>query len=430
MNTSLQAYPNLLLMVRRPWIAPSALSKIQERKLRKLVRHAYENVPYYHELFAHAGVVPEDIRGLEDLHLIPPTSKEVLHELPLSERIAGNVDLNACQAFTTSGTSGIPLTSYFTAYDATMKNLSWIRGFLSSGARLSDKMAAFVGRERVRSTRSWYEYLHLWRRKEISSWDAPSSWVADLRAWKPRILLGYVMTLRILGEYIRDRGIRDIKPGLILHSSALLDSASRSFLQSVFECPIVDFYGSDEAGCIAWECERCGGYHVSLDTALVEVLNEGKPVSPGGDGEVVVTNLHSYAMPFIRYRQEDVVTVSGRKPACGRTFPLLESVRGRNDDFIVLRSGRRISPHPLYHSIDPVPGIKRWRIVQETWDRLRVEIEPAEGFSETQRTLLEANLRRVLKEGIELEIARVPRIDLHPSRKFRAVSSRLGGLHT
>ncbi len=415
-------FPGLL---RHPRRSPAAIQKIRERKLRRLVRRAYRHVPYYRSLFDSAGLKPQDIKTLDDLGRIPLTSKSRLRDLPDSEKTAANIDLSRCGSFTTSGTSGIPLRSYFSRRDSTMKNLGWIRAFVHVGIGPRQRMAAFVGKKTVKAAPSWYERLGLWRRKEISSWEKPETWVEELRRWKPDVISGYVMTLRILAEYLEANALKDIKPRAIIQSSALLDGPSRKFLEDAFQCPVIDIYGSDEGGCLAWECRVCGGYHISEDTVILEILKNGRPAGAGEVGDVVITNLHSEAMPFIRYRQDDIAAHSERTPSCGRRFPLLEKIEGRIDDFIRLSNGEKISPHPFYHCLDPVPGVKRWRLTQVAVDRLRVEIAADKDFADASRSLIDERLRGLVKNQMKIEIEIVDSIPVDPARKFRTVSSQV-----
>ena len=416
-------------LTKNQWRSWGELEKIQNAKLSRLIRHAYDRVPYYKELFRSAGIVPSDIRTSQDLVRIPVTSRQTMHDLALRDRMAQGVDPKACRVSATSGTTGIPLKIYFDPHDSTMNGLSWARAFLASGMKPWHRMLAFVGRQTVREGKSWYEYLNLWRREEISAWAGPDIWIQRIQELQPHVLIGYVMTLRILAEAIERKRIANLSPRMIFHSSAILDHSSRHFLESILRCRIVDMYGSDEAGCIAWECSECSGYHLSSDMMILELVRGAEPAVPGEEGEVLVTNLHSYAMPFIRYTQGDVAVLSARNPQCGRGLPLLERVIGRTDDFVVLRDGTKISPHPLYHCIDPVIGVKRWRIAQESLHRITVELALEESQREVICNTVKENLTALTRDQLEITIRVVDTIPIDPSSKFRAVSSSLGSIN-
>jgi phenylacetate-CoA ligase len=410
------------------WKSPRALERLREKKLRRLISHAYHNVPFYRAVFEDRKLRPEDIRTVADLAALPLVSKKELQSLPTKQKLAAGFHPGNGKAFLTSGTAGTPLPVYYSRRDWTMVNLGSARAFFAMGLRPWHRMASFVGKASLPAkSPKWYERLGVWRGRDLSSWEDPRSWIAALRDWRPQALIGYVMTLRILAEAVRDAGPQAWAPKVIISGSGVLDDFTRRFLASVFACPVMDYYASFEAGTIAWECRACGGYHLSSDTVIVETLADGKPVPPGQAGEVVITNLHAYVMPFIRYRQEDEAVLSTRRPVCGRGLPLLERIQGRADDCIILSDGRKIPSQPFYYSIEPVRGVQRWKVVQEDLRTLRIDIEPGPEFNEDSRRLIERNLRKVIGEEMRVEFSIVPSIQIHPSQKYRQVSSRMAG---
>jgi phenylacetate-CoA ligase len=408
------------------WRSPEALERIREKKLRRLIRHAYDKVPFYRAVFEDRKLRPEDIRTVADLAALPLVSKKDLQGLRVEDKLAAGHHPRACKPFLTSGTTGRPLSLFYSRRDWTMTTFGSARAFYAMGMRPWHRMTSFVGKADLsEKSPKWYERIGAWRGRELSSWDDPRSWIAALRDGRPQALVGYVMTLRILAEAMRDGGPIEWRPDVVISGSGVLDDFTRRLLTSVFGCPIRDYYASYEAGTMAWECRTCGGYHISSDTVILETLADGKPAAPGQAGEVVVTNLHSYAMPFIRYRQGDEAILSARRPVCGRKLPLLERIQGRDDDCVVLSDGRRIPSHPFYYAIEPVPGVKRWKVVQESLRTLRISIEPGPEFDEDSRRRIEIGLKSLVGEAMEIEFAIEPSFPIHPSQKHRQVSSRI-----
>lgn len=410
---------------RTQWNNEQNIRKIQEEKMKKLINHAYQNVPYYKKLFDSQKITPDDIQTIGDLDIIPQSTKSQLQDLPLSQKTAQNIDIQKCKSFMTSGTTGYPLKVYYTNMDWTLINLNLARIFLASGMHPWNKIGAFVGRKSPQKNKSWYEYLGLWRGIDISSWENPDEWIKKILRWQPQILIGYVMTLKLLAEEILEKEIDDIKPKIIFSGSGVLEDKIRQFLKSIFKCKIVDLYGSYEAGYIAWECQKCSGYHISADTGILEILKNGKPAAPGEEGEVVITNFHSTAMPLIRYRQDDVAVLSDRAPTCGRGFPLLEKILGRMDDCIILKDKRKIMSQPFYYAIESISGIKRWRLVQESIHRIKIELVPQKAFKKSSISAIEKAVKAITGEDIEIGVHIVDSIPTTASTKFRQVSSKI-----
>jgi phenylacetate-CoA ligase len=413
----------LLQLLHNQWKKPQELKKLQDSKLRRLVRHAYDEVPYYRRLFDAAGVKPQDITGTEDLPRLPVTSREDLMSLPQEEVLARGLSPRHCCQAMTSGSTGIPLTILHRRQDLTRMNLAWGRAYFVHGVKPWHRMAAFTGQRGIPKGKPWYERLGLMRRKVLSTRDDPSQWISELRTWQPQALTGYVMTLALLASVMQAQKASDIRPNVVFQCSGLLDEANRRLLRSVFGAKIVDIYGSAEGGCIAWECETCSGYHINSDMVIVELLDDGKPVPPGHEGEVVITNLHSYAMPFIRYRQADVGVWAEGLLQCGRGLPLMRIIEGRLGDFITLPSGKKLSPHFFFIALDTVAGVARWRLIQETPHRLRVEmlVSPGSGPRVTQAA--EANLKAIIGDEMEIIVTEVNSLPYDPSQKFRSVLS-------
>jgi len=413
-------------ILRAQRLGPGRLAKLQSDKLGRLIRHSYAHVPYVRETLDARGIKPGDIGRIEDIRLLPLADKSFYQSLTLRERTADNLPIERCRTFQTSGTIGLPLRFHMTRRDFTLRNLNSARAYLASGYRPRQKMAVLAGDRLVNTKRSWNERLGFWRRREISSWKDPGQWLDELESWKPHVLVGRVTTLVLLAEAVRKRQRASLRPERVFASAEVLDDASRDCLASTFGCPVLDFYVTFEGGCLAWECPTCGGYHMNADMLIIEVLRDGNPVSPGEEGEVVITNLHAYAMPLIRYRQGDSVVLSRKTPRCGRGLPLLDRIYGRKEDFIVLRSGRRIPPQAIPHVFIPVPGVGRWQVVQPSVDRLRILIEPREDFGESARRLLREEMKKLLREDVRLEIIEVESLQRDRAAKFRPIVSEVG----
>jgi phenylacetate-CoA ligase len=213
---------------------------------------------------------------------------------------------------------------------------------------------------------------------------------------------------------------------LVVSTSGVLDRAARELLGATLGCRVADIYASEEAGgVIAWECPRCPGYHLGLDTVIVELVKDGRPVTQGEDGTVLITNLSNFTMPFIRYDQGDVARCSARQPVCGRGLPLMDSVCGRAGDYVLLPTGRKLTPHPFFLVLDHTIGVGQWQIIQDTVDRITVRMTRSRRNVEPEPEVVRAKIRELVGDGVEIDVAVVDELPKSPSYKLRSVISLL-----
>jgi phenylacetate-CoA ligase len=412
-------------LMKNQWKSPAAIKHIQEKKLRKLIKHAYEKVPYYRQLLDSVKLKPEDVQYIEDLYKIPLTAKETIRNLPLQQITAKDIDIKKCKKTVTSGTTSTPQTIYRTWENSFIDGIVQMRSIFAYGAKLWYKLIEFSGEPDVSPERSLFNHYCIWRKWMVSAWEPPEIWIEKIRNWKPQIIRGYVLTLKLLAETIIDEKADDIYIPIVMSSAGVLDEATRDIMNRAFKGEIFDIYASEEGGFIAWECPQCSGYHINTDIMILEILKNGRQVAPGEEGEVVVTNLNYHAMPFIRYCQGDEVVLSKEKPICGRPFPLLKHIKGRIEDLIVLPSGKKISPHPFHRIMLYTPDIAQFSIVQESIDLLNIELVPRKDFDKSSCTSIKNEIRKLVGPAMKINVSMVKKIKTDPAFKRRQVTSKI-----
>ena len=417
---------SFLEMMRDQWKSLPELEVIQSRRLRRLVQGASSSAPFYGKLLRDCGLRAEDIRSPKDLRHISITTKEQLQSAGRDEISNRQIDLSRCVAVSSSGSTGIPLQLFFTRTDSSRLNMNWLRPFLAHGVKPWQKKFEITGPHNISHQINWYNRLGLWNRQMVSIFEGPDQWVKGWRSSRPAVLAGYSQSLRLLADHVTREGISDITPRFVFGVSDLADEECRALIERAFRQRFVYLYGAAESGCIAWECPDCRGYHINLDTVLVEFLTKGgDPAPPGTLGRIVVTNLFSQAMPIIRYDLGDVGVRSAREPTCGRGLPLMEIVAGRSDAFLVLPSGRLLSPMTFYGLMKPLQGIKHWKVLQPDTRRLIIRVVPGPGFSGQTGEQIQRRVAEVIPEKIELEVQTVEAIPPDASGKVRAVVSEV-----
>ena len=166
--------------------------------------------------------------------------------------------------------------------------------------------------------------------------------------------------------------------------------------------------------------------HITTEDIIVEIVNEaGKPLGPGTAGEIVVTHLASCDFPFIRYRTGDVGVLASRGCECGRGLPCLTEVQGRTTDFVVARDGTVMHGLSVIYVVRDVPGVRQFKVIQETLDRTRVLLATDRDFREADLEKIRAGIGRRLGAGARVEIERVANIPPEASGKYRYVVSHV-----
>jgi phenylacetate-CoA ligase len=253
------------------------------------------------------------------------------------------------------------------------------------------------------------------------------AFVRAIRAFRPRMLFGYPSSLSLIARHARARGVRldDLGVRVAFVTSERLYDHQRADIEEIFQCRVANGYGGRDAGFIAHQCPD-GGLHITAEDILVEIIDpEGNPLPAGERGEIVITHFATGDFPFIRYRTGDIGALSDEHCPCGRGLPLLGALEGRATDFVVARDGTMMHGLALIYVIRDLPGIERFKIIQESLDLTRVLIEPGPGYGPEVSTAVINGLRNRLGRTVIVEVEAVERISAENSGKFRYIVSRV-----
>jgi phenylacetate-CoA ligase len=407
------------------------IQTFQLKKLKSVVTHAYRYSPFYHEKLKKAGVSPDDITSLKDITLLPFVTKdELIHES--KNTVARDIDPQKYRYITTSGSSGKKLKIihsndfishlialfYRIYYDwgvRPFKKISYIRYAPLNKTALYDSTEKYVF-QKLGIAQSFY----------ISTFLDPEKQLELLLQQNSNILVGHPPDLVQLAKTARKTGV-NMKFEFIGSNSELLTGKERKFIEETFGCPVYDEYSTLEIGYIARDCRK-KNMHIVSDSVIVEFIKDGEPVSPGEHGEVTVTSLFGNTMPFIRYKQGDIASAfdssSGEECDCGITFPLMNVIKGRKDDFLLLPSGARVAPTrviPIFFKFD---SIREFNVIQTAPDTIIVNVVPDGSFEKDE----ENNLLTLIKDelpGMDITLQYVDSIEKSARGKKRAVINQV-----
>ena len=403
------------------WLSRAELYDLQNRKLRAVVKHAYENVPYYHNLFDSVDLRPEDIQTTEDLTRIPITSRRDIQKQSPDQTISRSVDSERCIQLRTSGTTGVPLTVYLTPAEHRFRELIEIRSLLSIGFKPNDRLA-FIGPCETRKA-TWFQRLGLFRSIIIPPFIDAERQIQQVKKFKPTILWIWPSFLKVLIRSLNERDAKEIQPRLLITSGEVLDKDTYDAAKALWEVEMLKFYGSSEFWRIAWECHGHQGLHINMDSVIVECVNNDKTMLGNERGVTVITSLHSFTMPLLRYRLGDVCTPSDDRCTCGRGFLLLRNLQGREDDLVKLSGGRMLAAGGFYRVIDPIEGIHEFRVIQEEKDKVIVRFVSEQRNASKIAIEIRDRCREKLGNVIDVEVEHVQMIERNYSGKERVIIS-------
>lgn len=432
------------------WLSPDEMAALQRRKLEALFSHAAARVPFYQQRFREAGVSPGSGGDpFELLRRLPLLSKDDIrrHESAMLWHDAPG----GLHRHNTGGSTGEPLIFRVDRRRQGYDQAARIRTHRWFGADIGDRELYLWGSpiewRRADSVKRFRDGLfnhRLLNAFELSPQHL-EHYARVLSHYRPASLFGYPSSLALFARFLQDRGLPVAKtaapgsgpscgfsPGLqaVFVTGEVCLAHDRELIGEVFGVPVADCYGSREGGFVSHQCEE-GSYHITAENLIVEILDAGGEALPAGEvGEIVVTHLDAYGMPFIRYRTGDHSRLLPGRCPCGRGLPLMDVVRGRRTDFLHLPDGTVRHALSIIYPLREQMGIAQFRVEQQADFSLNVMVVPGNGAATTlEPCLIERLVRPVVGSDCAVRVEIVERIPVSPSGKHRYVVSHVPPHH-
>ncbi|HZJ45490.1 MAG TPA: hypothetical protein VFD63_17070 [Pyrinomonadaceae bacterium] len=414
-----------------PFVSPEEVRSNQLRRLTELLAHAEQRVPYYRELLNSLKITSRDIRSFSDFSQLPILTKDTVRER-WRDLVREDIPLESLSKHYSGGSTGIPLTFYRDKEYMDASEAGTFRNFAQAGWRPGEMIAFFWGsNERIQQmSRAQFELRQRLRR--MYQFDPFHSGTDQLREWLERwrsldatIALGYSSTVARFAQFIESSGVKVEPLRGVFTTAEKLYGPQREVIERVFGCRAYDCYGSSEVQNIAAECPA-GSMHINADYVYLESSSDS---SAGDAPPLLVTSLKNYAMPFIRYRNEDCGTLLDGSCGCGNNFPLMRLNVARVSDNFTFPDGRVVHGEFFTHLMYGSSGIDTFQFHQTSPDHITLWIVPGEGDAESRRRTVESAINQIkglTGEAVTVEIREVPAIPLSNAGKHRFTRSDVG----
>jgi phenylacetate-CoA ligase len=424
---------------RYPFKPLAAIKRDQARRVRKMVAYAYRQVPYYRETMDRLGLRPSDFGSAEDLGKLPILERRELQRDP-ENFVSKAHPVERCLLVRSGGSTGEPKTVYrdlpsllqTRAHDERMRPVIAKTMGRTVGYRKTDigsPASSFSKGRQFCRARSLSPRRVSVQHQDLSLLDSPEENVHLLNQFKPDVLQTYGSYLELLFPYLYATGEPFHRPKVVIYTSDDLSGSVRRLIEEEFKIPVFSSYQATEASRIGFECEGHLGLHLNIDLYPVRIVDpEGRTLSVGESGDVIISNLVNRATVLLNYRLGDIAALLPDRCSCGRSLPLLSFPQGRIDNWIELASGQLFHTQAVrtIFSHDEA-DIWQYQVVQHTSKHLSVSVVAAETCDRQQtRERIAAECARKFGEGVTVDISFVDSIERTAGGKLCPVLSLHG----
>jgi phenylacetate-CoA ligase len=407
-------------------------------KLKRMLVHAYETTTYYRTAFDKAGFRPAEISGGDDLCIVPMLTRQAIQENS-QELISRKFSKTSLIQSFTGGTNGTPVTFYRDRSCHVQRLGRRLKILELCGYHRGDRCAWIWGVHAdldAKPRKAWHDLKGRFRRFAVAKEmlccttltpEAMETFHGRLVQFKPKVLYGYPNAMAHFAEFVESCRLQPIEVQTIISTAERLTETQRRRLSEVFGGTVYNMYATREHGFVGFECNGHCGFHIDSGNVFLEILNDGKPTIAGQAGEIVVTDLNNFGMPFIRYRIGDVGRVATKPCQCGCPLPLLQSFDGRTTDAVFRPDGTRVDGVMLVDLFSDNKSILAMQIVQQRMAGINLNLVVAPGYDKSLERQIVQEVRKYMGDESEIAIHLLPDIPRNPrSGKFQQVICQIG----
>lgn len=394
------------------YLPPAFIKRIQLEKIKKFLRHAYTNTPFWHDYFQKINFGSWDFHSWADFEKFPTVTKEQLRKSGLSYWI-NDGGAEKTMRDITSGSTGIPFPFYFASPSFAKRRSVYLRNISWTGFRENMQIVRIM----TRNISGFSNMGRFVQCRGLTELGEKKNYIYRLLNGKITILEGVASFLFCLANLMKNDGAHfDIRA--VITTAEQLEKSEIKFMESIFLCPVFNCYGAREVDRIAQECDRREGLHVNADWLYLEIVDDaGRPLPPDTSGKIAVTTFENFATPLIRYDLGDRGTLLSHQCSCGRTLPLLR-FEGRTSEYVILPNGDKIHAFEFTGLFNHLAGsILQYQIVQESPEDIAVLIIPTKEFTYEDEEKIKSGLLSKTKNLMKIRARQVDRVLMLPSGK-------------
>lgn len=405
---------------------------LQWKKLISLLMYSFENIPYYKKVFNECGLHPKLIKKPSDLKKIPILTKDIIRA-NFDDLISVKADRNSLIKNSTGGSSGTPLQLYQDQNFRIHTNAARIRGWqFVKGYNLGDTYALLWGADRdIKSNYSLGERLSVYFKYgeiPMNAFNLSKERKLEFIRWcnvlRPQILRAYVTAVKDLAKFLEETGCSFPPLKGVVFGAETVDAHTKKYIEKIFNTKGYISYGCRELGLLAMECSE-GCLHQIAENHYFEFVPLKKDIS-NEMSELIITNLHNYAMPFIRYQIGDIGVKGKDTPCkCGRGLPTIERIIGRTTEVFYFSDGSAIPGEMFIHIMKDFP-VARYQFAQTASDRVVLRIQKNKDINHELKQKILRKYKEYLPEVVSMEIVEKDTIEKTITGKFRFVKVEMG----
>jgi len=426
-----QVVRSYLSLKRNERLSADELAELNWEKRQRILKFAYEQVPYYRSKFDKAGLNPQDIRSREQWELVPILEKSDLVK-HFDEIKARQVNPKRLRLSSTGGSTGVPVVvcadRRLPIEPLRWRMLSWWGVGPGEDAAYAWRSFNWSRLEKLRRKILFWPTRRLYLDASLISKANIEAFVRQCQDVRPALIQGYVGAIEALADYIIANRIPFPSPKAVWVTASPVSKTQRAKMLSAFRAPIYDQYGCGEIGQLAAQCAKSDHLHVFSDAVCIEFVdNDGHSVGTGDQGQIALTDLENFVFPLIRYINGDEGSAIAGQCTCGVNLPLMAAVKGRTTDHLYLPDGGIMAGDYLTTIFDNDPNcVKAFQVFQkkDLSIDVRVVLNPVEHNVDERVSRVVAKLREKTHGIVEIRAVHVTNIDSDRGKTRYVISER------